>query len=141
MTCSVFKFAGLEQSVTYRWGFNYGRHCNKYLKTCQMDSVKNALAHNFEHPLTISFPFIVCNGILSSRLPRARRINCKPEVVLLFNLCPLAAESALRKQPSIRTCSYVIGSERGPARANLIVNFLLSSLSFLSISSSSSCVR
>lgn len=64
----------------------------------------------------MSFPLILCNGILSSR-PRALRISCKPVGPELGR--PRGAKSARRKHPSIRTNSYCVGSERGPARASL----------------------
>lgn len=66
--------------------------------------------------LTISLPLILCNGTLSSR-PRALRINCNPVGPALG--LPLGAQSARLKHPSIRTNSYCVGSERGPARASL----------------------
>ena len=68
--------------------------------------------------LTISFPLMLCSGILSSR-PRARLINCKP-VGPVFGR-PRGANSARLKHPSIRTNSYCVGSDRGPARASLII--------------------
>lgn len=60
---------------------------------------------------------MLCKGILSSR-PLARLISCKP-VGPVFGL-PRGAASALLKHPSIRTNSYCVGSDRGPARASLI---------------------
>lgn len=59
---------------------------------------------------------MLCNGTLSSR-PRALRISCKP-VGPVFGR-PLGAQSARLKHPSIRTSSYCVGSDRGPARASL----------------------
>lgn len=64
----------------------------------------------------MSLPLMLCSGILSSR-PRALRISCRP-VGPVFGR-PLGAPSARLKHPSIRTNSYWVGSERGPARASL----------------------
>lgn len=66
--------------------------------------------------LTISFPLILCSGMLSS-LPRALRISCSPVGPEVGR--PLGALSARRKHPSMRTISYTVGSERGPALASL----------------------
>lgn len=65
----------------------------------------------------MSFPLIACNGIVSSR-PRDRRIVCILEGNV-FILVPRGAASLRLKFPSILTISYAVGSERGPARANL----------------------
>lgn len=66
--------------------------------------------------LTISFPLMLCSGRLSSR-PRALLISCKP-VGPVVGL-PRGAASARLKQPSTRTTSYIMGSDRGPALASL----------------------
>lgn len=66
---------------------------------------------------TISLP-LMCDGRESSRV-RARRVNCNPAGYGWSVGLPRAAESALRKQPSSRTNSYAVGSDLGPARANL----------------------
>lgn len=66
--------------------------------------------------LTISFPLILCNGILSSR-PRALRMSCNPVGPALGR--PLGDRSARLKHPSMRTNSYWVASDRGPARASL----------------------
>lgn len=68
-------------------------------------------------------PLIVCTGNESSR-PRTRRTIGKPDGNVLV-LAPLGAESARLKQPSIRTASYIVGSERWPARASLFFFFLI----------------
>jgi hypothetical protein len=64
----------------------------------------------------MSLPLMLCRGILSSR-PRALRMSCKPVGPVLGR--PRGEQSARRKHPSMRTNSYCVGSERGPARASL----------------------
>lgn len=69
--------------------------------------------------LTISFPLMVCRGIPSS-LPREDRLYICIFGCILPDLISRGAISASRKKPVNSTVSYVLSSDRGPARAKLL---------------------
>lgn len=98
----------------------------KKIKICPLIHLKKKMIAL----LTISLPPIECNGIESSRPPRDLRIICNAAGPLLFRV-PRGAASARRKLPLNEIVSYVVGSERGPAFANLYSTKLISSIKFL----------